>query len=255
MLKNAFEAAEPGAEVGLQLEFDGGAPRFTVRNPGAMPDYVQARLFERSFSTRSSVGRGIGTYSMKLFGERYLGGAVGFTSNAAGGTRFFITLPVRERSERVAAEGAAAARAPEAAGAGSVLLVDDDEALLGLGKLLLTRLGYRVTACRSAMKALRIFSASPGDFDVAITDWNMPEMSGETLAQHLSGVRPGVPILICTGLGESAIATLEGVNVRGVLPKPFTFQTLAEALKRAMARAPSDAGLPGVKPANEPKVP
>lgn len=253
MMKNAFEASAPGAAVRLWFEWQDEAPRFVVENPGVMPDEVQARMFERSFSTRSATGRGIGTYSVKLFGERYLGGTVGFTSGAENGTRFFVTLPPRKPSERPAPGGTQAATPPEAS-LGTVLLVDDDEALLRLGKLFLTRLGYRVTACRGALEALRVFTASPGSFDAVITDWTMPEVSGETLAQSLSAIRPGVPVLVCTGMGESAIVSPDGVNVRGVVSKPFTLQTLAEALERAIARAPARA-LPPEKPADQPEVP
>jgi sensor histidine kinase regulating citrate/malate metabolism len=65
-----------------------------VSNPGLIPEQVQLQLFKRSFSTKSAKGRGIGTYSMKLFGERYLGGRVGFESTAEKGTTFWIELPI-----------------------------------------------------------------------------------------------------------------------------------------------------------------
>jgi sensor histidine kinase regulating citrate/malate metabolism len=64
-----------------------------------IPEKVALRIFQRSFSTKAKKGRGIGTYSMKLFGERYLGGKVGFETNEEKGTMFFIELPEREPVE------------------------------------------------------------------------------------------------------------------------------------------------------------
>ena len=75
---------------GLQAGY-GGA--FFVHNDEAIPREVQARIFQRSFSTKAQRGRGLGTYSMKLFGERYLGGEVSFTSTPEAGTEFAIVLP------------------------------------------------------------------------------------------------------------------------------------------------------------------
>ena len=94
MVRNAFEATAPGGAVGLSCERDGGAVRLLVSNAGAMAPDVQARVFQRSFSTKAERGRGLGTYSMKLLGERYLGGEVSFTSGDAEGTVFSLRLPV-----------------------------------------------------------------------------------------------------------------------------------------------------------------
>lgn len=93
MLKNALEAVPPGATVTLGCECSAERVRLSVGNPGAMPSKVQQQVFERSFSTKAERGRGIGTYSMKLLGERYLGGKVSFTSSEAQGTKFFLELP------------------------------------------------------------------------------------------------------------------------------------------------------------------
>ncbi len=93
MVKNAFESSAPGTEVRLWYERRDAEHQFSVHNPGVIPRDVALRIFQRSFSTKAASGRGIGTYSMKLFGERYLGGHVGFTTSAASGTTFFIQLP------------------------------------------------------------------------------------------------------------------------------------------------------------------
>lgn len=67
--------------------------RFWVHNPGSIPAGLQSQIFHRSFTTKAGAGHGIGTYSVKLFGERYLGGRVGFTSDESAGTEFTFWLP------------------------------------------------------------------------------------------------------------------------------------------------------------------
>ncbi len=93
LVKNALEAVEPGETVTMSCLNNDGGITFLVHNPGAMPREVQLQIFQRSFSTKSENGRGIGTYSVKLFGEGYLKGEVAFTSSEAEGTVFSLSLP------------------------------------------------------------------------------------------------------------------------------------------------------------------
>lgn len=99
MVKNALEAVRPGETVNVWYRDDGESPCFRVWNPGVIPERVGLQIFRRSFTTKSEKGRGLGTYSMKLLGERYLGGRVGFESAEAEGTTFWIELP-RELEKR-----------------------------------------------------------------------------------------------------------------------------------------------------------
>ena len=92
MVLNALEATPSGSIVRVSFTADPKEICISVTNPGEIPKDVQLRIFKRSFSTKSKSGRGIGTYSMKLFGERYLGGAVGFRS-FDNNTEFYIKLP------------------------------------------------------------------------------------------------------------------------------------------------------------------
>jgi signal transduction histidine kinase len=94
MLKNALEAIKPGesVKIGGARVLDGEGYRFWVRNPGWMPRDIQLQLFQRSFSTKGQ-NRGLGTYSIKLLGEKYLEGKVGFASSQEKGTVFWLWLP------------------------------------------------------------------------------------------------------------------------------------------------------------------
>ncbi len=93
MIKNAFEATYPGETVRVSYQCLSGHPTFRVHNPGEIPQKITHRIFQRSFTTKNGGGRGLGTYSMKLFGERYLHGTVGFHTGPQHGTTFFIQLP------------------------------------------------------------------------------------------------------------------------------------------------------------------
>lgn len=93
MVKNALEAAPEGTVVRVWWEPHDDQHLFQVRNRGTIPPEVAARIFQRSFSTKGPDGRGLGTYSMKLFGERYLEGKVSFSSSDTGETTFCILLP------------------------------------------------------------------------------------------------------------------------------------------------------------------
>lgn len=93
MILNAMEASPPGSVVTVGAETIPGAVRISVVNPGEIPPEIRLGIFQRSFSTKGGTGRGIGTYSMKLFGEKYLGGSVAFDCRD-GFTEFSISLPM-----------------------------------------------------------------------------------------------------------------------------------------------------------------
>jgi signal transduction histidine kinase len=93
MVLNALEATPTGGQIRIWYEMRSGCPTFVVENPGCVPPDALGRVFQRSYSTKANRGRGLGTYSMKVLGERVLGGQVGFTTHWEDGTRFFIELP------------------------------------------------------------------------------------------------------------------------------------------------------------------
>jgi len=98
LLKNALEATEPGEMVRIGcIEVDEGM-QFSVNNKAFMPKKVQLQVFLRSFSTKGA-GRGIGTYSVKLFVEQFLGGRVWFETSKSSGTTFYFSLPLTLRTQ------------------------------------------------------------------------------------------------------------------------------------------------------------
>jgi signal transduction histidine kinase len=94
MLLNALEATAPGGRVVFRAVPGGSEVAWQVWNEAVIPAGIQLRLFQRFFTTKDGQGHGLGTYSMKLFGEDMLGGRVSFTSEEGQGTTFTFTLPV-----------------------------------------------------------------------------------------------------------------------------------------------------------------
>ena len=94
LVKNAVEASRPGMQVTVSASVQDQAVVYEVHNPSVMPRDIQLQVFQRSFSTKGS-GRGLGTYSVRLFTEKYLGGSISFRSAEGEGTTFRVTLPLR----------------------------------------------------------------------------------------------------------------------------------------------------------------
>lgn len=92
MVKNAFEASEQGDTVIVTTSNTSNEVLWSVHNNKFIPENIAAHIFQRSYSTKSSKGRGLGTYSMKLFGENYLKGKVWFDSSPGKGTNFYFSI-------------------------------------------------------------------------------------------------------------------------------------------------------------------
>jgi signal transduction histidine kinase len=99
MVKNALEAVDAGGTVTAGFEWRRDRPGFWVHNAGVIPENIALQIFQRSFSTKEGLGRGLGTYSMKLIGENYLQAEVSFSSTDEDGTCFYILLPPSAKKE------------------------------------------------------------------------------------------------------------------------------------------------------------
>ena len=98
--------------------------------------------------------------------------------------------------------------------------MDDEEDIVYSGENMLTRLGYTVVSSRSPLEALNLFRRQPQDYDLVITDLTMPQMSGDQLADELVRLRPGIPIILCTGFGHDVFPALSAAKpYASVLPR------------------------------------
>jgi DNA-binding NtrC family response regulator len=117
----------------------------------------------------------------------------------------------------------------------SIMIVDDEPALVELAEEITAGLGYEPVGFASSRAALNAFQEAPQRFDVVLTDESMPDLPGTELARELWRIRPSVPIIVMTGYGGSQLtnrATEMGVNA--LLRKPLHSRDLAESLARAL---------------------
>ncbi len=205
----------------------------TVCDTGTgIPAEVRHRIFDPYFSTKpQGEGTGLGLAMVHGVVTGY-GGRIEVRSEPGMGTAISVCLP--ENREEVTTAVAAADGAPR--GSGRILLVDDDERVADVFARMLDGLGYQVTVRLAAASALEAFAASPQDFDLVLTDYTLPEMTGVDLARRLRERRPEIPILLCSGRGSEALGReAERAGVRAVLAKPVGRRQLAEAVAAALS--------------------
>jgi len=207
--------------------------RLRVRDSGQGIDpQALEHIFEPFFTTKGP-GRGTGLGLATVYGiVRQNQGRV-HAANVDGGAEFEILLP------EVRAEGEPAAPArtegPFPTGRESVLLVEDDPALLALGREVLTELGYQVHVAASGLEALRWFEQQGPAIDILVTDVVMPGMGGRELAERILASRPRLPVLYVSGYHRDELLR-ESQTARGVsfLEKPYTAMMLARRVRETL---------------------
>ena len=116
-----------------------------------------------------------------------------------------------------------------------ILVVDDNEPVVTLARFMLEHLGYKVTGFTDAQEALKVFSEKPSEFDLVITDYVMPHLTGKDIAEKMIHIRSDIPIILWTAYSD--LISLEkamALGFRGFILKPFTFQEVAELVRRVL---------------------
>jgi PAS domain S-box-containing protein len=199
---------------------------------GIPPDVVE-RIFDPFFTTRG-VGKGTGLGLSMVHGIVIdLGGAIDVKSSMGEGTSFEIWLPVTTEVGKPATT-TAARELPRGRGE-TVMIVDDEPALVALAEEMLAGLGYEPVGFESSRLALQAFRANLRRFDLVLTDEAMPELVGTELAREIRLLRPDVPIILMSGHGGAPLEhRAAAIGVREVLHKPLQRVDLAESLARAL---------------------
>ncbi len=205
--------------------------QLVVKDTGiGMTADVMKRVFDPFFTTRS-VGKGMGMGLAVVYGiVKSLNGTITVESEPGVGSTFRIFLP------KVKAEvKAGPVKTTATGGHERILFVDDEELLTQLNDKRLKGLGYEVIATTSSREALDLFKAEPERFDLVITDYTMPHLTGIDLANQLLTIRGDIPIILCTGHNDAVspeIAKEKGI--RAFLMKPLSKQRMAEAIRRVL---------------------
>jgi two-component system, cell cycle sensor histidine kinase and response regulator CckA len=227
-----------------------------VADTGAgIPEAIRDKIFVPFFTTKE-VGKGTGLGLSTVYGIiKQTGGFVYFDSVEGKGTTFRIFLPRYVASVREAASPSATAEAPAIAGAldaaervrraasadltgaGTILLVEDEESLRALNARGLTSRGYTVLQAGNGVEAIEVLEKSAGKVDLVVSDVVMPEMDGPTLLRELRSRNPDLKIIFVSGYAEDAFQKHLPVDGQqfDFLPKPFTLTQLVAKVKETMA--------------------
>jgi signal transduction histidine kinase/ActR/RegA family two-component response regulator len=205
-------------------------------NGVGMDERTQARLFEPFFTTKE-LGRGTGLGLATVYGiVRQSGGHIRVSTRLHHGSTFTIYLPMAEGTAEPEIEAEGWADIPR--GTGTILVVEDEDAVRYLACRVLRGNGYRVLEAADPAAALRIVQAEAQPIDLLVTDIVMPGMSGPVLAERLVAARPDLKVLYITGYAEEAIERQGALPAGGaLLEKPFTAQQLADSVRQALAIA------------------
>jgi two-component system, cell cycle sensor histidine kinase and response regulator CckA len=239
----ALDAEASGAAATLR---PGHFARLSVTDTGTGMDAgTVERIFDPFFTTKPvDQGTGLGLSVVHGIMKAH-DGAIVVTSQLGSGTTFHLYFPAAEAPEPTAAPGRAAVKPPPAAGGQHVLYLDDEESLVLLVTRTLERLGYQVSGYTQAAAALAAVRTDPTQFDLVVTDLNMPGTSGLEVAREVARLRPDLPVVLASGyITEELRRQVAETGVRQVIYKPNTVEELC-AVVQHLTGEPKPPARPG----------
>ena len=230
MLKESDSTRENMAGVSIE---PGKYALLSVSDTGhGIPPAAKGKIFEPYYTTKG-VGKGTGLGLSVVHGiVKDHGGDIRVDSEPGKGATFTVYLPLLKQSvEAVSPETPVI----HETGTETILLVDDEASIVRLEQMMLERLGYRVISRASSIDALKAFRADPDAFDLVITDMTMPNMTGDRLAREVRSIRPGIPVIICTGFSVKMDAQrAAAMGIKGFLMKPVIKSEMARLIRKVL---------------------
>jgi CheY-like chemotaxis protein len=249
LMTNAFHAMEEKGgtlTIGLEeIDLTGGALLESLElGPGhylcysvvdtgvGIDSQVMDKIFDPYFTTKAQgKGTGLGLAVIKGIVQSHRGG-IHVESEPGKGSRFRIFLPVIEADQKPVEMGG---HTRIQKGSEHILLVDDQKEVIRIERLILEVLGYRVTSRLSGRDALETFVASPETYDLVITDMNMSQMSGETLARKLLAIQPDIPVILLTGYHEGMTRNkARAAGIKDFLMKPVKLKEFSTIIREVL---------------------
>lgn len=219
-----FGELKPGSYVEL-----------TVTDTGCGMDLeTMNRMFEPFFTTKES-GKGTGLGLATVYGiVKQTGGAVWADSHRGQGSCFHVAVPVHQGAQLSPSEPKSTAT-PSPRGRETILVVEDDPAVLDVAVTMLRASGFHVLTASSGEEALKLYTHNPGEIHLVLTDVVMPQLSGNQLADYIRARNPGQRILYMSGYVDEAIASKSQAEPGTlVLAKPFTSGVLLTKIREAL---------------------
>lgn len=204
----------------------------TVSDTGTgIPSEIMDKIFDPYFSTKEKEkGTGLGLAVVRGIVES-LSGVIRVSSRVGEGSVFTVILPsvrmdVPDTEERPTLLHGGGER---------ILFVDDEPGIAELGKSLLESLGYQVVSVTNSIEAFGLFSSEPDLFDLVVTDFTMPGLTGMKLAEKILTLRPDTPIIIHTGQSDRfSEEDAAAAGIAGCIRKPFRAIAFADAVRRTL---------------------
>ncbi|CAB1056343.1 hypothetical protein D1BOALGB6SA_1079 [Olavius sp. associated proteobacterium Delta 1] len=196
-----------------------------------IPSRIIERIFDPFFTTKEKgEGTGMGLSVVHGIVGSY-GGKITASSEPGKGSTFKVYLPAVEKETTLLLK----AEEPIATGTEHILFIDDEAAIVNIGKLMLESLGYNVTTRTSSLEALELFKVKADSFDLVITDLTMPNIAGDELARELTRIKPEIPVILCTGysarINQQQAAAM---GIRAFVSKPVLRRDIAETIRKVL---------------------
>jgi signal transduction histidine kinase/ActR/RegA family two-component response regulator/HAMP domain-containing protein len=217
----AFHDLSPGFYVQLSV----------IDSGHGIDSQTKERVFDPYFTTKG-VGKGTGMGMAVVHGiVKSHHGEIVIQSEPNQGTRVDILFPVTDEPPVTRTDDSQTVPG----GSESIMLVDDENSILNMGRAILGRLGYRVTTFADPFQALDSVSSDPERFDLVITDMTMPRLDGDRLIQEIHNIVPHMPVILCSGYSkkmtpEKAIA----IGAQRYLEKPINKHVLAHSVREIL---------------------
>ncbi|WP_321494932.1 ATP-binding protein [uncultured Desulfobacter sp.] len=220
---------DPGGDAPFNLP-PGHYVELTVSDngPGIDPEILD-KVFDPFFSTKGkNIGTGLGLSMVHGIVQGH-NGAISLTSKAYDLTRFTVLFPrtVQVEDEEQPAE------TNVCLGQGTILFVEDDPEQRQSVPRIIEKLGYLVTAADSAAQALALIRQEPSGFDLVITDYDMPKVSGLELARQLARIMPDLPVIMVSGRNVE-FSRLESANIKAFIVKPYDRGILSQGISEVL---------------------
>ena len=244
LLVNARDAMPDGGRIELATR---NLPRdqrgghgwieITLRDTGIGMDAATAERALDPFFTTKPVGKGVGLGLCTVFYHvDQMGGSLHIDSHPGDGTTVTVVLPTTDQDEATAAADPGKAAAVAATVGATVLLVDDEQAVLALGTSALRHEGFRVIGCSSGREALDRFRDDPDAVDLAIVDMVMPGINGLDTIRAMLQIRADLTVILTSGCGrEELMSQARGLDHVQILGKPWGVTSLLKTVRSALA--------------------